>query len=48
MAAEMTPAALRRVWQRKVSPLIEEYFFDAPDLAREFTLGRYWPGADAS
>jgi hypothetical protein len=48
MAGEMTSSVLRRVWERKVSPLIEEYFFDAPDLAREFTLQRYWPSADAS
>ena len=48
MADEMTSSALRRVWKRKVSPLIEEYFFDAPDLAREFTIDRYWPSANAS
>jgi len=48
MADEMTPSALRRVWKRKVSPLIEEYFFDAPDLAREFTIDRYWPSVNAT
>jgi hypothetical protein len=48
MANEMTPSALRRLWEHKVSPLIEEYFFDAPDLAREFTIDRYWPSANAS
>lgn len=48
MADEMTPLALRRVWKRKVSPLIEEYFFDAPDLAREFTIDRYWPSVNAT
>jgi 5-methylcytosine-specific restriction protein B len=48
MAGEMTPSVLRRVWERKVSPLIEEYFFDALDLARTFTLVRFWPSADAS
>jgi MrcB-like, N-terminal domain/AAA domain (dynein-related subfamily) len=48
MSAEMTPSVLRRVWERKVSPLIEEYFFDAPDMAREFTIERYWPSANAS
>jgi hypothetical protein len=47
MAAEMTTQALRRVWNRKVYPLIEEYFFDAPDLAREFTPERYWPSLNA-
>jgi hypothetical protein len=48
MADEMTSSALRRIWDRKVSPLIEEYFFDAPDLAREFTIDRYWPSINAS
>jgi hypothetical protein len=48
MADEMTPSLLRRVWERKVSPLIEEYFFDAPDLAREFTMDRYWPSTNAN
>lgn len=48
MASEMTSSVLRRVWERKVAPLIEEYFFDAPDLACEFRLDRYWPSADAS
>ena len=47
MAAEMTTRTLRRVWNRKVYPLIEEYFFDAPDLAREFTPERFWPGVSA-
>jgi 5-methylcytosine-specific restriction protein B len=48
MADEMRLLTLRRVWERKVSPLIEEYFFDAPDLAREFTIDRYWPSVNAS
>jgi hypothetical protein len=48
MADKMTSSALRRVWERKVSPLIEEYFFDAPDLSREFTIDRYWPSTNAS
>ena len=43
MASPMTPQELQRVWTRKVGPLIEEYFFDQPDIAREFTLERYWP-----
>ena len=38
----MTPAVLQRVWRRKLAPLIEEYFFDQPDIAAEFTLERFW------
>jgi 5-methylcytosine-specific restriction enzyme B len=34
---------LRTIWQRKIYPLIEEYFFDEPDVARTFTVDRFWP-----
>jgi Cdc6-like AAA superfamily ATPase len=34
---------LRRIWNRKIGPLIEEYFFDQPDLAGQFTCERFWP-----
>jgi 5-methylcytosine-specific restriction enzyme B len=47
MTEEMTPLALNGIWKRKVSPLIQEYFFDAPDLAREFTKDHYWPSTNA-
>lgn len=43
MASPMTQHELQRVWSRKVGPLIEEYFFDQPDVARDFTLDRFWP-----
>ncbi len=38
---------LRRVWNRQLRPLIEEYFFDQPDLAAKFTLDQFWPNAAA-
>jgi hypothetical protein len=44
MAEHMTPRRLRQVWQRKIGPLIEEYFFDQPDIAAEFVLTKYWKG----
>jgi len=31
------------IWHRKIHPLIEEYFFDQPDKAKEFTIERFWP-----
>jgi 5-methylcytosine-specific restriction protein B len=34
---------LRRTWQRQVFPLIEDYFFDQPDVAADFELEKYWP-----
>ncbi len=43
MATLMTPDHLRRVWRRKLEPLIEEYFFDMPDVAEEFEIGKFWP-----
>lgn len=38
-------ADVRRIWQRKINPLIEEYFFDQPDLAASFRLELFWPSA---
>jgi 5-methylcytosine-specific restriction endonuclease McrBC GTP-binding regulatory subunit McrB len=47
MANNMTPERLRRVWTRKIYPLIEEYFFDLPDVAQEFQLARFWPSVSS-
>lgn len=43
MANPMTPARLTSVWLRKIAPLLEEYFFDQPDVAATFQLGRFCP-----
>ena len=45
MRQRMAPKDLRNVWSRKVFPLIEEFFFDQPELAKEFSLERFWPSA---
>ena len=45
MQNPLTRARLRQIWDRKIGPLIEEYFFDQPDLANQFTLERFWPEA---
>ena len=37
---------LERIWKRQIYPLVEEYLFDRPDRAEEYTLEKYWP-ADA-
>ena len=39
---------LRRVWERQIFPLIEEYFFDQPDIAQEFVLKDLWPSVRTS
>jgi hypothetical protein len=44
MREKFTTERLRRVWRRQVLPLIEDYFFDQPDLLERFTRDRYWPG----
>ena len=36
-------ADLQRVWDRQIGPLIEEYFFDQPDVAKEYTPESFWP-----
>jgi hypothetical protein len=43
MRPELDARALRHVWSRKVFPLVEEFFFDQPDLAKEFSFERFWP-----
>jgi AAA domain (dynein-related subfamily)/EVE domain len=43
MRPAMTSSALQRVWRHQLAPLVEEYFFDQPDLAAGFTLEKYWP-----
>jgi len=35
---------LRRNWDRQIRPLIDEYFFDQPDVADTYTLDAFWPG----
>jgi 5-methylcytosine-specific restriction protein B len=47
MHRDMTPERLRAVWKRKLRPLIEEYFFDEPDVANEYTLAKFWPSLSA-
>jgi hypothetical protein len=40
----MTPDRLQAIWRHKIGPLIEEYFFDQPNVARAFTPGTFWTG----
>ena len=47
MHRHMTPKRLEAVWKRKLKPLIEEYFFDEPDVANEYTLAKFWPSLSA-
>jgi 5-methylcytosine-specific restriction enzyme B len=41
-------ARLSRVWNRQIGHLIDEYFWDQPDLTAEFTMDRFWPGTSVA
>jgi 5-methylcytosine-specific restriction enzyme B len=43
MARNFTQNDLRRTWLRQIRPLIDEYFFDQPDLVQQFDLTMFWP-----
>jgi MoxR-like ATPase len=43
MQERMTSSSLRRIWRRQIAPLIEEYFFDQPDIVAEFGIEQFWP-----
>lgn len=45
MDLNMTHELLGSVWRHQLSPLIEEYFFDLPDVAAQFKLEEFWPSA---
>jgi MoxR-like ATPase len=48
MKDPMQSRHLRSVWSRQVSPLIEEYFFDQPDIAASFAPSAFWPSVFGS
>jgi hypothetical protein len=45
MKSPLTTHKLRQIWNHQLSPLIEEYFFDQPDLAAGYSLAEIWPSA---
>ena len=47
MSSRMTQEKLKAVWDRKLSPLIEEYFFDQPDKTEDYQISEFWPSVDA-
>ena len=46
MADHFTSTELRRTWDHQLFPLIEEYYFDQPDRAGQYSLERFWPRAE--
>lgn len=43
MRKQMDNIRLRFIWRQQLFPLIEDFYFDRPDLAEEFTVERFWP-----
>jgi AAA domain (dynein-related subfamily) len=43
MRKSLDPKRLAAIWERKIGPLLDEYFFDQPELAATFKLSDYWP-----
>lgn len=43
MREDMSPKVLREVWMRKLSPLIEEYYYDQPDGMGALSVDQLWP-----
>ena len=43
MAKHFSHRDLGRTWLRQIRPLIDEYFFDQPDLVQQFDLTMFWP-----
>jgi 5-methylcytosine-specific restriction endonuclease McrBC GTP-binding regulatory subunit McrB len=39
----LTVDDLLAIWRRKIKPLVEDYFFDQPDIAAAFVPERFWP-----
>jgi len=47
MSSDMSHRRLKRVWKYQIQPLIEDYFFDSPDVVDEFQLKTMWPSANS-
>lgn len=43
MSTHFTTDDLASVWERKIKPLLGDYFFASPDIAAAFDLGTFWP-----
>lgn len=39
----MDLAELRKIWVQEISPLLDDYFFDRPDLFKTYTFEGFWP-----
>ena len=42
MKNDLKESGLRSIWAQQLKPLIEDYFFDQPQVAEDFQYERYW------
>jgi hypothetical protein len=42
MLESMSLSSLKDVWDLQLKPLVEDYFFDRPELAEEYSLENFW------
>jgi hypothetical protein len=47
MAPQMTMADLKSRWQRQISPLLDEYFFDRRGRDINYEMKDFWPSANS-
>jgi MoxR-like ATPase len=40
---KMDARTLEKIWHQQLAPLLEEYFFDNPAIAKGFSFSDYWP-----
>ncbi|HEX6154327.1 MAG TPA: DUF3578 domain-containing protein [Solirubrobacterales bacterium] len=43
MREHLTAKEARRIWDRQIQPLLEDYFFDQRDILEEFQRDAFWP-----
>lgn len=43
MDSLMSPEAIDRVWRRQIEPLLEQFFFDQPNVFAAYSRERFWP-----
>lgn len=45
MKTRLNKVELRKIWKQQLQPLLEEYFFDRPEIVRDFLINTYWRNA---
>jgi 5-methylcytosine-specific restriction protein B len=48
MHQHLTSKRLRSTWRRQIAPLLDEYFYDAPEQAATYVFEEFWPSVTAT